>query len=381
MYRNFCYLVLLGLFFSCNIRHNTSSENGYESLDISGISVDTIRYASGYTVTPYDGYASVEVRDPWHDGKLLQRYLLVPRNKPLPAGMPAGTVVRVPIRNIVVYAAVHANVLDELGELDHVAGVCESRHIKIQAVTDRIKAGHLHDLGKSTSPNIEKVIEIGTEAIIASPFDNGSYGAAGKIGIPIIECADYMEADPLGRAEWIKFLGLLTDKSERADSLFREAEANYLKYKKLAENAVCRPKLMTELKYGATWYVSGGESYMARIFKDAGADYLFGYLSGAGGVPLSFETVLEKAIHADIWLLTYNRDDEMTYHALRADFALYEQFDAFRHQRVYGCNVNRKLYYEEVPMHPDYLLAELIALFHPDLLPEHNFRYFAPLKE
>ena len=350
-------------------------------MDISDISVDTIRYAPGYTVTPCNGYTKVEVRDPWHEGKLLQRYLLVPRENPLPAGMSAGTVVRVPLRNIVVYTAVHANALDELGVLDKIVGVCESRYIKIPAVIERLSAGLIHDLGKSTSPNIEIMIDSGAEAIIASPFDNGSYGAVEKIGIPIIECADYMETDPLGRAEWIKFLGLFTGQSELADSLFRETEANYLKLKTLADTVASRPKLMTELKYGATWYVSGGESYMARIFEDAGADYLFRYLPGAGGVPLSFETVLERAIHADIWLFTYNRDDEMSYAALRSDYTSFERFDTFRNRHINGCNTNYALYYEEVPMHPDYLLAELIAIFHPHLLPDHTFRYFLPLKE
>jgi iron complex transport system substrate-binding protein len=380
MKRN-CFYILLFLTFGCNVRHNSSSETGSKSVGVHSESGDTIRYALGFTVTPCDGYTKVEVHDPWSEKKLLQRYLLVPRGNALPDAMPAGTVVRVPLQNIVVYAAIHAAVLDELGVIDNVTGVCESRYIKIPAVSNRINAGLIQDLGKSTSPNIEKMIESGTEVVIASPFDNGSYGAVEKTGIPIIECADYMEADPLGRAEWIKFIGLLTGKHERADSLFRETETNYLKIKALAENVTSRPKLMTELKYGSTWYVSGGESYMARIFDDARADYIFRYLPGTGGVPLNFETVLDKAIHADIWLIHYNRDDEMTYQALRSDYAPYDRFDPFRNRRIFGCNTNYSSYYEEVPIHPDYLLAELIAILHPNLLPDHKFRYFTPLKE
>ena len=77
------------------------------------------------------------------------------------------------------------------------------------AVRDGLQSGTIIDLGEATSPNIEKMVEIGTEVVLASPFQNGSYGPVEKIGIPIVECADYMEADPLGRAEWIKFLGCL----------------------------------------------------------------------------------------------------------------------------------------------------------------------------
>ncbi len=371
MIRNcFCLLLPLCLTLSCNVRHSSSSESE---------KTDFVRYAVGYTVTDQDGYTKVEVHDPWNKGKLLQRYLLVPRDKPIPEGMPKGTVVRVPLHNIVVYTSVHSAVLDELGVTGNIVGVCESRYIKVPAVNERIRNGLITDLGEATAPNVERMIEIGAEVVLASPFDHGSYGPVEKIGIPVIECADYMETDPLGRAEWIKFVGLLTGQSERADSLFRETESNYLKIKALAEGVTSRPKLMTGKKYGSSWHVPSGESYMARIYKDAGADYLFSYLPGTGGSPMSFETVLDKAIHADIWLIHYNQEEEMTYNMLKSDYASYSQFDAFRDRRIYGCNTNYSLYYEEVPVHPDYLLAELIALFHPQLLPEYEFRYFSPL--
>jgi iron complex transport system substrate-binding protein len=342
---------------------------------------DPVRYAQGYQATKHDGYIQVEVHDPWNKGKLLQRYLLAPRDKPLPKGMPEGTLIRVPLRKMVVYSSVHCAALDALGIADNIAGVCESRYIKVAAVNERIRKGLITDLGDATAPNVERMIEIGAEAVLVSPFEHGSYGPVEKTGIPIIECADYMETDPLGRAEWIKFIGLLTGRNERADSFFRQTESDYLRIKALAENVEYRPKLMTGMKYGAPWYVASGESFMARMYKDAGADYLFRDLPGTGSTPMSFETVLDKAIHADIWLIQYNQEEEMTYDMLKSDYSSYSRFDAFRDRHIYGCNTNYSLYYEEVPIHPDYLLAELIAIFHPRLLPEHSFRYFSLLKE
>ena len=154
-----------------------------------------------------------------------------------------------------------------------------------------------------------------------------------------------------------------------------------MRTKALVENVSYRPKLLTGMKYGSPWYVPSGESFMANIYKDAGADYIFSYLPGTGSVPMSFETVFEKAIHADIWLINFNREEDMTYNALKSDYSPYSRFDAFRNRRIYGNNTNRSLFYEEAPMHPDYLLAELIAIFHPQLLPDYKLRYFAPLKE
>ena len=388
-------LWVVWLMSGCNLRPGSSSESTNASdgrllstLDSVALRVrgelsltDSIRYAVGFEVWQGDGYVQVEIKDPWKEGRLLQRYLLAPRDQVLPDDMPKGTVIRVPLRNVVIYTAVHAAMFDEMEAIDDIVGVCEPRYIKDATIRDRIEKGRIKDLGQATSPNIEKMIASGAEVIIASPFANGSYGAVEKTGIPVIECVDYMETDPLGRAEWIKFIGLLTGTSERADSLFRATEANYLRLKALNENVACRPKLMTEMRYGNAWYVSGGESYMAYLYKDAGADYLFSYLSGAGGIPLSFETVLEKAIHADLWMILYNREEAMTYRTLQSDYASYSRFDPFRNRCIYGCNVNYSHYYEEVPIHPDYLLEELTAIFHPSLLPNHVPRYFTPLSE
>jgi len=368
---------------SCNLKQQPSSETSDWKQDL-GNSItlfgDTIRYAKGFEVTNGDGYVQVEVKDPWKKGNILQRYLLVPRSKPLPQGLPVGTVVRTPIHKMVVYTAVHLAMFDALDALDEIIGVCEARYIKDTSIHARIKQGLMHDLGKATSPNIEKMLAINAEVLIASPFENANYGSVEKTGIPIIECADYLETTPLGRAEWIKFIGRLTGKSRLADSLFHITETNYLNKKNLTANVTYRPKLMTEMRYGNTWYVSGGESYMAHLYKDAGIDYLFSYLQGTGGIPLSFETVLNKGIHADLWLILYNREEDMTYQSLQSDYSSYNRFDPFRTRRIYGCNVNYSPYYEEVPIHPDYLLEELIAICHPSLLPNYIFRYFKPLE-
>jgi iron complex transport system substrate-binding protein len=341
---------------------------------------DSMQYATGFTVSEQEDYTVVDVRDPWRKERLLQRYILVPREKPLPANLPEGTVIKTPIQHAIVYSSVHCAMLDEIGAMDCVTGVCDYEYIRLEAVKTRYQSGKIQDMGVAVSPNVEKIIASGAEVILSTPFENGSYGAVEKIGIPIIECSDYMETKPLGRAEWIRFFGLLTGRTEKADSSFRETSDKYLKYKLLAENANDRPTLLVGMKYGAPWYVASGESFMARIFDDAGADYIFRDLPGAGGTPLSFETVLDKAVHADFWLILYNNNQELTYKSLKSDFTSYSQFDAFKNQHIYGCNTNFSTYYEEMPVHPDRLLAELVAIFHPELAENYDFRYFLPLK-
>ena len=350
--------------------------SGKQTSSKEALSSDSIQYAQGFTVQRFDTYIMVEVRDPWDSTRLLQRYLLVDRTKSVPGGLPKGTIVKVPVKDIVIYTSVHAAIIDQLHETDKVIGVCEPRYMDTPAIQEGIQAGRIADLGEATSPNIEKMIEIGAELVIASPFQNSSYGPVEKIGIPIIEGADYMEAFPLGRTEWIRFYGLLFGKEEMADSIFKETEQAYLSLKDLTANIDNRPTVLSEKKFGSSWYVPSGDSYMAHLIEDAGADYMFKDLPGAGSTPLAFETVFDKAIHADIWLVKYNQSSEMTYNDLRSEYTPYDNFDAFKKKRIYTCNTGAVPYYEEFPIHPEYLLKDLIWIFHPELVFGYSPRYF-----
>ena len=365
-------LILLGFAFwmvAC-------TPSGKQTSSKEALSSDSIQYAQGFTVQRFDTYIMVEVRDPWDSTRLLQRYLLVDRTKSVPGGLPKGTIVKVPVKDIVIYTSVHAAIIDQLHETDKVIGVCEPRYMDTPAIQEGIQAGRIADLGEATSPNIEKMIEIGAELVIAYPFQNSSYGPVEKIGIPIIEGADYMEAFPLGRTEWIRFYGLLFGKEEMADSIFKETEQAYLSLKDLTANIDNRPTVLSEKKFGSSWYVPSGDSYMAHLIEDAGADYMFKDLPGAGSTPLAFETVFDKAIHADIWLVKYNQSSEMTYNDLRSEYTPYENFDAFKKKRIYTCNTGAVPYYEEFPIHPEYLLKDLIWIFHPELVFGYSPRYF-----
>ncbi len=341
---------------------------------------DSIYYAKGFTVQRFDDFIAVDVIDPWDTTQLLQRYVLIERNKPLPSDLPKGTIVKIPLQNIAVYTSVHASIIDQLGETGKIIGVCEPQYMDSPAIKEGLATGRIADLGIATSPNVEKMIDIGVEYIVASPFQNSNYGQAEKIGIPIIEAADYMETLPLGRAEWGRFYGLLFQKEALADSIFRETEKNYLALKGIASKTTTRPTVISEKRYGSFWYVAGADSYVANFFADAGADYIFRDIPGSGSTPLAFETVLDKGINADIWIMKYNQPVEMTYNSLRTEYTPYENFKAWKNRNIFTCNTGKVPYYEEFPIHPDYLLKDLIWIFHPELLPDYIPRYYKEMK-
>lgn len=348
------------------------------------ISGDTIplRYADNLTLVNYPDYTIATLRNPWDTLKTLHTYILVPASQPLPVHLPEGTIVRTPLRKSVIYSSVHCSLMDKLGAAGCIGGVCDLKYIKLPVIQDGYRNGTVTDCGDGMNPDMEKIIDLHPDAILLSPFENsGGYGRVEKLNIPIIECADYMETSALGRAEWMRFYGLLFGKAAESDSLFARVEADYLWWAGRVADIEDKPTVFADLKSGATWYVPGGRSTVGRTFADAGADYVFSDLKNSGSSPLSFETVYEKAKDADIWLIKYNMPEDKTYRDLKNDYAPYAGFRAFRERRVYGCNTGRVPYYEETPFHPEWLLEDLIKIFHPDVAKAEGGRYFRKLAD
>ena len=346
------------------------------------LAADTVRFARNLHIEYYDDYVSVRIRDPWDTLRQRQHYVLIDREKPRPAQLPAdGIVIPVPVEKTVIYTSVHTAIAEQLGALDQVCGVCEPQYITSPEVLSRIEAGRIADLGVSTSPNVEKIIDIGSEMILASPFENSGYGSAEKIGIPIVEAADYMENHPLGRTEWVLFYGLLLGRRQEAEELFAETVRHYEALKALAADVADRPTVLLERKYGASWAVPAGGSYIGVMHADAGADYVFRAYPGAKSVHLTFEEVYDRAGNVDFWFMKYDTRAPLTYKLLQEEYQPYANFRPWKEQRIFTCNTITSTYYDDITVHPDWVLEDLIAIYHPELLPDHRQRYYFPMDE
>ena len=341
-----------------------------------------LKYAENLTLIQSEGYTEARLRNPWDTTSILRTYILVDKDKEVPNHLPEGTLVRTPLSKALVYTATHCNLIHELGAVKSIGGICEIQYIKVPEIVEGCANGTIVNAGEGTNPDIEKIIDLHPDALLLSPYENsGGHGQVEKLKIPIIECADYMETSALGSAEWIRFYGLLFGREALSDSIFAEVEKNYNDLKVLATAQQARPRLMCEVKSGSAWYVSGGRSTTGKLYADAGADYIFASYPNAGGVPLSFETVFDKAQDADVWLMKYNHPTDKTYQSLQEDYAPYANFKAFKDKNIYHCNTAYRPYYEDFPFHPDRVLKDLIKIFHPSLLPEYELKYFSKLAE
>lgn len=326
-----------------------------------------MKYAELLSIHDGDGFTVVEIHNPWDTAKLLHRYVLVPSDASMPEKTPKGDIVRTPLHDVAVFSTVHCGLIDELGAFGSIKGVCDAQYIYLQKVQQGLTDGLISDFGSSMAPNIERIMEKRPAAILLSPYENsGSYGKLGKIGITLIECADYMETSPLGRAEWIKFYGLLLGKEEKADSIFLAVEKRYNHIKDRMAKRKDRPSVVTEMKSGSTWYIAGGRSTVGQLITDAGGRYVFSDVNASGAQPFSPEKAFSRAQGADIWLLKYTLEKDMTLKTLGSEWANNKYMKAYKKGNVYGCNLAYAHIYEDTPFHPEIMLAELANILHPN---------------
>ncbi|MCR5714344.1 MAG: ABC transporter substrate-binding protein [Bacteroidales bacterium] len=341
-----------------------------------------IQYASGFTMVRHEGYTCLTVRDPWDTLHTLARYYLYRDKNLLPGHLPAGIPVQIPVTRTACLFGTDVCMLQTLDVAGTIVAVAEPEFISDSLIQEGIRLKQIASLGQAADMNLEPLLMSHPDILIVSPFEGSDYGAAEQTGIPLVQCVNYMENTPLGRAEWIKFLAAFYDLSDKADTLFHGIAERYLRISEAAAAATSRPTVFSEMKYGQTWSVPGGSSYMGRFFRDAGLDYLWRENRSTGSLMLSFETVYDKAGEGDFWVIKYHMDgDELTYSQLARDYLPYTYFKAYRERHIIVCNTARRPYYERGLLQPDIVLADLVKLVHPELLPGYEPVYFQMMEE
>lgn len=326
-------------------------------------------YAEGFHVHYTDSCCLLEIADPQLEQRRMFRYALVPRGC-RSAHLPEGyTPIEVPVRSVICMTSLQLSNFIKLDELQRVTGITSTRHLFNATIREQLAAGKTHKIGIEGNFDNEVILGIHPDVILISPFKRGGYDALREVGIPLIPHLGYKETSPLGQAEWVKFVGLLTGTEAKANRIFADIEKRYLYWKELAAHVTERPTVFSGDMRGGNWYAAGGRSFLARLFEDAGADYFLKDNPQSGGVTFDFETVYEQAATARYWRIVNSYPDTYSYEQLKAEDARYADFRAFREKGVIYCNMTQKPYYESMPVEPDCILADLIHVFHPELMP------------
>lgn len=377
----------------------------------SGEGGDTLqmKYAELLTIVKHnDGaYTEAIIENPWKKGTALHKYILVPKGKEGDetvarlkddirenATLQMGShcdIVRTPLESNVVFTAPHCQLMYELGCKNAITGVCDKDYINIPDIKERVKLSDgkastsdtdkvIIDCGSSMQPDIERIIALKPEGLLISPFENsGGYGKLDKLHIPIIETADYMETSPLGRAEWMKFYGLLFKSEERSDSLFSSIEKEYLALKAEAAKLPQGLSILTERKMGSVWYVPGGKSTMGILLKDANAKYIFADDTHSGSLAYGPERILSKGTQIDVWAFKYFGGKALSKSDLLAEYEGYKALKTFNQNSIYQVDTSTQPYFELTSFHPEILLREFIILAHPKATQFGKLRFYQHL--
>lgn len=365
--RMFVFAVLVAgasvscLFVSCGSKTAKRTDGG-----------DTLhyKYARLLTMVRHKHYNEAIVASPWKQGTTLHKYYLVRRAdsasvKNVPAD---GDVVYTPVQRALIATSPLCQLMLWLGAADAIGGVCDAEYMNIPYVAQRIKSGAISDCGSSMSPSVEVVAVSHPQAMFFSSFENSSYAQFERLGMPVVECVEYMEPTALARAEWMKFYGMLVGKEREADMLFDKVDKQYAALKKIAATDKHRPVVVTERVTGGTWFCPGGKSTMSALIGDANAQYVFAADGHGGSLSLAPEAVAAKASDADVWMFVYSAPQLLSKSQLLAEYHGYANIKAFKSGNIYQCSNMRSNYFNEISFRPDYLLSDFIKIFHPSLV-------------
>ena len=350
-------LLLLLTVTACQNKHKQGSGNlEHKTLTDSSIVKIIPEYAQGFKITYTDQACLLDIQDPQNKESQSFHYALVPRGveaENIPADY---TVIETPIRSVICMTSLQLSNFIKLEELDAVVGITSTRHLFNKKINDRLKDGSIHKIGIEGNFDNEVIMSVNPDLILISPFKRGGYDALKEVGIPLMPHLGYKEMTPLGQAEWIKFVKELTGRVTK------------------------RPVVFSGELRGGNWYAVGGRSFLAQLFKDAGADYFLKDDEQSGGVTLDFETVYSQAAGADYWRIVNSYQGEFSYNTLKEEDARYVDFKAYKEKGVIYCNMREKPFYESMPTEPEVVLADLIQIFHPQLLSGHQPGYYELLK-
>lgn len=343
-----------------------------------------VKYAKNFSIEYHDHYKVVHLLKPFQNSDATIRYVLVPRDTPAPKGFKKQEIIQIPVRKVITLSHTHVAFIQELGQIASVQGVSAPQFLTNPTLLKKYQENKLVVAGTGMELNNETILAAQPDIVMASGMVSSAfkqYQTLLNTGIPVIINSEWLEKTPLGRAEWIKFLAVFYNQEQLVNDKFEKIAQDYLHLKQLTQNVEKRPTILLGLPFKGTWYMPRGESFVGQLSRDAGAHYYWKDEKGIGSMPLDFEAVYGTAQGADVWFVegTAKTLKEITDKDTR-----FGDFAAFKTQRVY--NNDKKvtdkgvnIFLNTSLVHPNWVLADMIKILHPSLLPEHHLVYYRKL--
>lgn len=361
---------------------NSAKKNNNNNTDKEPVASEfsEVKYAEGFNIKNCGNYKLVDIKDPSGESDVLYKYALLERGtnkEKIPSDY---LVIETPVRSVICMTTLQLSNFIKLNATNKVVGITSTRFLFNKQLNNQLKEGKTYRIGIEGEFDNELILSLNPDIILVSPFKRGGYDAIRNLDIPLVSFFGYKERSPLGQAEWIKFTAMLLGIEDKAYKEFGEIEKKYNDLKTLAESVPDKPVVLSGEMHSGNWYVVGGNSYLAQLFRDAGAVYFMKNDNESGGFYVDFETVYSQGANADYWRMVNSHNCAFSYDVLKQSDARYTDFKAFNEKKLIYCNLREKPFYENTPVEPETVLADLIKIFHPELLSDHTSVYYELLK-
>lgn len=363
------------IFYSCSPDAETKKDNSFHSVHLS--------YAKRFTVKTCSDYNVLELHGNKNNSDVTATFVLYKNQKPNYSK--DAYYIKTPVTRVASMSSIYTTMIAQLNCADKIVAIDNVDYYNNQFIQEQAKKGSIIELSKGPQLDIEKTIALNPDLFLTfgmgSPKDDVDKKLV-QSTIPIAVSIDHLEETPLARAEWIKFYAYFFNKETLADSLFKITEQKYNELKNIALQTTKKPSVLTEIKYGDAWYIPAGKSFIAHLIEDAGGDYFWKEDTKTGSSAQSFETVYAKAKDCDIWINLYNLNSKKELLSYDERYGL---FKACQNNQLYNNNkIQNSLgysnYWETGITHPEDVLSDLIAIFSPTLMPNHEFNYYKKLE-
>jgi iron complex transport system substrate-binding protein len=369
---------------ACNKGHSDRISAPHLHLTSHHQAISPVKHASGFNVEPRENYSLLHFFRYNEETQDTLTYLVKSRGRAVPSPMSDLPVIETPVRNVALLHTTYIAFFEFCESLSNIQAISESEYLYHPETISKVEDGSLPVIGHSENLNKEQLIALDPELVITVGFPNTpnkNKELLESLGYPVLVLAEWQESTLLGRMEWVKIFGLLLGKDSLVNAKFNAVEQQYVELKDLALDADHRPQVISNAPYKESWWVPAGDSYASNLIHDAGGDYLWRKIPGTGGIPLDFETVFAEGHQADYWINpgTARRKEELRqkderlleFRAVDAD----KTYHSFKRANQRGGND----YWESGLVNPHLVLADLIRIFHPELLPEHELFFYEKL--
>jgi iron complex transport system substrate-binding protein len=348
------------------------------------VAVDLL-YAKGFEMEESDGLVTLRVMNPWQQAEnVAYQYWLGKSCHASRKGIPENRYFKVPVEKVVCLSTTFIGFIDFLHQEGTIIGISGEKYVTSLSMADKIRNGGIPDVGYDENLSYEKLIQLQPDVVFVYGITGSVSSVVARldeVGIKTVVVAEYLEETPLAKMEWIKYFGAFFDLTAEAGTKFDSVALNYNNLAQRASREINKPKVLLGLPWSGSWYISGGNSYMACILRDAGGYYLWNDLPYKDSQPVSLEKVFEKAFEADFWL---NAGDAGSKADILQVDPRFSQLKAYRNNSIYNNNnlVNARggnAYFEKGVVEPDIILSDIVSVIHPHLLPSYGMKYYRKL--